>query len=314
MRDEWREAALSDVLEQVRRPVDVGDLEEVRYAGVRWYAAGVYERDVVPASDVKATELNRIQSGDIVYNRMWVTKASFGIVDDAADGCLVTNDFPIFNAKPGVALAEYIALMFFWPPFLETASDSASGTTERRRLNEKVFLTLTVPLPPFDEQRRIVDLIGSVDAAIEAVERLLSETRHILGAMRACLPGEEVPLSDLLVEIKTGRSPRGVERIPTGDEKAVLKVSAIGNEGFVSTEVKVVDTEQALDKNTRVNANDVLMVRASGALDRVGVVCRVLDDHPQLYLSDKTLRLSPRFDRVKAAWLAAALKSPSARQ
>src|SRR5690606_41225352 len=62
--------------------VNVSDIDYVPYAGVRLNAGGVYAREVVPAKEVKARTLTRITKGHIVYNRMWATKGSFGVVDE----------------------------------------------------------------------------------------------------------------------------------------------------------------------------------------------------------------------------------------
>ena len=161
---------LGEVLTQVSRPVAVADLDSVPYAGVRWYAGGVYERDVVDASSVKGKTLSRIHAGDVVYNRMWATKASFGVAGQDVDGCLVTNDFPSFVTTTGEALDRYIGLLFHDKAFQERASARATGTTERRRLKEPDFLDIEVYLPTLPEQKRIVDLIGALDEAIEAAE------------------------------------------------------------------------------------------------------------------------------------------------
>jgi type I restriction enzyme S subunit len=162
---------MGDALTQIYRPVPVVDLDIVPYAGVRWYAEGVYRRGDVVASTIKAKVLTRLLAGDIVYNRMWATKASFGVAGTEVDGCLVTNDFPIFAADPNKASPVFIKLLFLNADFQKQAAERATGTTERRRLKEADFLDLRVPLPPLPEQRRIVDLIGALDEAIEAAEQ-----------------------------------------------------------------------------------------------------------------------------------------------
>ena len=139
MRDGWREVRLGDVVEQVQRPVAVAELAEVPYAGVRWYAEGVYARPVEDAKDVKAKTLNVMKPGDITYNRMWATKAAFGVADESLNGCMVTNDFPLFVAGDRL-VPGYLSLVFTTPHFQALAAGLATGTTERRRLKEKDFL------------------------------------------------------------------------------------------------------------------------------------------------------------------------------
>ena len=150
--EEWPPTPLGQLLTQVQRPERIADLASVPYAGVRWYAEGVYARDSVDPSLVKAVRLNRLHLGDITYNRMWATKAAFGVVGSEAAGCLVTNDFPIFEARDGLD-AGYLALVFASRPFQEVAATLAVGTTERKRLKEKDFLSIRISLPPLPAQR-----------------------------------------------------------------------------------------------------------------------------------------------------------------
>jgi type I restriction enzyme S subunit len=176
MESRWRQLELGKLLQQVNRRVAVEDLQIVPFAGVRWYALGVYARDEVPASGVKTTHLNRIEEGDIVYNRMWATKAAFGVVGSEESGCLVTNDFPLFVTL-GDVVPEFLGLVFQMSSFQSAASLLATGTTERRRLKEKDFLSIEIGIPTAVEQRRIVDLVSSVDSYIDALHQQADSAR-----------------------------------------------------------------------------------------------------------------------------------------
>lgn len=169
MHDGWRTESLEHLLTRPNdRGTPVDDLQEVRYAGVRLYAQGVYERETVSAAKIKAKQLWWLQEDDVIYNRMWATKASFGIVGPEAAGCYVTNDFPIFRARSGVALPAYIGLIFQSAEFQAMAASAAVGTTDRKRLHERDLLRLQLQVPQVDEQRRIVDLIRQLDRATAA--------------------------------------------------------------------------------------------------------------------------------------------------
>lgn len=164
MRDGWREFELGDLLRPGGETVSVSQLARVDYAGVRWYALGVYRRDSVDSSAVKAKELKRISPNQVVYNRMWATKAAFGVAGAEVDGCVVTNDFPVFDVGPQL-LPAYLRFVFTMPEFQSRAAGLAVGTTERRRLLERDFLRIPVAFPSLAEQYRIVDLVSTVDRA-----------------------------------------------------------------------------------------------------------------------------------------------------
>ncbi len=52
-----------------------------------------------------------LSAGDITYNRMWATKGAFGVASSDVEGCMVTNDFPVFRSK-GAVLPEFLRLVF----------------------------------------------------------------------------------------------------------------------------------------------------------------------------------------------------------
>lgn len=207
---DWRRTTLGEVTTQVSRTVRVEDLTEARYAGVRWYVGGVYARETVPAKEIKGKLLYRIKSDDIVYNRMWATKASFGLVKNDADGCFVTNDFPVFTANPDAVLPEYVEAVFHTGSFKSEAAGRAVGTTERRRLHVRDFANIPVMLPPLPVQKRIIGVISSVDDQINALETEADALAGVMAVMRSQLlqPGDDwdnVTVGDL-AETRTGRA------------------------------------------------------------------------------------------------------------
>jgi type I restriction enzyme S subunit len=90
-------------------------------------------------------------------------------------------------------------------------------------------------------------------------------------------------------------------------------VSAVHPWGFRPKESKALaPTESAFDESHRVSPDDVLITRANTS-ELVGASCLVTEEHPNLYLCDKTLRLIPT-DSVRPAALVAVLNSPQARR
>ncbi|MBA8848743.1 restriction endonuclease subunit S [Microcella alkalica] len=222
----------------------VSSVDSVPYAGVRWYVGGVYEREVVPASMVKSKSLSRIETGDIVYNRMWATKASFGVAGDDVDGCLVTNDFPAFRADPNQAVSDYIGLLFESKSFQESAAARATGTTERRRLKEADFLDITVYLPPLAEQRRIVDLIGAVDGAIEAADEVAETTAATYEAALQTISSSLYPrvtVGDVLLVAKAGGTPSRKAADYFGAGTPWLKSGEVDNPAIVFAEESITE-------------------------------------------------------------------------
>jgi type I restriction enzyme, S subunit len=261
------------VLHQVHRPVAVQNLQKVRFAGVRWYTAGVYKRDTVPAAKVKTKTLDRIAVGDIVYNRMWATKSSFGVVGLEADGCLVTNDFPIFLPQNDGILAEYVSLLFHWERFRRLAALAATGTTERRRLNERDFVNIQLPVPPLYEQRRIVDLIEALDDTIAATELVVRRTAALYRQNHVRLRPPDVghqPLSVLVAGARSGGTPsrKGVGLY--GGDIPWVKSGEVNNPCILKTEETI--TEAAVRESSAwlVPAGAILVAMYGATAAQVG--------------------------------------------
>lgn len=71
------------------------------------------------------------------------------------------------------------------PEMLSTYKGMAQGSINRRRsLPWKTFAAIEVEVPPLEEQQRIVDLIGSLDDAIDAADAAAETARASTGELR----------------------------------------------------------------------------------------------------------------------------------
>jgi type I restriction enzyme S subunit len=314
MRDGWEVLQFGEVLnlDVVKTPVVDG--RQYPIVGVLGYGRGLLYRDPVASESTSYRELNRIGPNQLVYSKLKAFEGAITVTPADLPECYASGEFPTFAPTARVVPA-FINLMTQRSELWEMLAVNSKGMGGRReRLNPLDFLTMSAVFPPVLEQRRIVDLVGALDTTITAVSETLKSLRHLRSMVVEVLPGELTPLGELLLRVEAGKSPSGEDRRPLSGERAVLKVSAIGPSGFDPSEVKVVPSDEPLPSGSDVRNGDVLMVRASGTVNRVGITCRVQGDHPQLHLCDKTLRLVPRIDRVDAWWLNGALSSAHSRR
>lgn len=137
----------------------------------------MYPKERKPGSEIKAAKLYRVQQGDFVYNRLFAWKGSFAVATEYNDGCFVSNEFPCFTANN-----ERLDPQFLWYYFSrESAWNDALGLshgatpTSRNRLKEEHFLRLQIPLPPLEEQLRIVAGVDRLAAKIEEAQQLVRD-------------------------------------------------------------------------------------------------------------------------------------------
>jgi type I restriction enzyme S subunit len=169
MPNPWPVVSLGELLTPVSRPEPVNAEKTYHILGAHWYAQGLYTKEVTAGTGVRANALYRVEQGDFVYNRLFAWKGSFAVANKENHGCYVSNEFPCFKVNAlrldGQFLWRYFSRSSMWD---EALSESTGGTpTSRNRLKEGKFLAFKIPLPPLDDQRRIVARIEKLAAKIE---------------------------------------------------------------------------------------------------------------------------------------------------
>jgi len=160
-------------LDQLLRPVcreeAVDPHREYALLGARWYAQGLYTKEIKLGTQVRAQKLFRVREGDFVYNRLFAWKGSFAIATSADDGCYVSNEFPCFDVRADALEPHYLQWYFSREAAWNEALGLSFGATptSRNRLKQENLLRMTIPLPSLAEQRRIVAKIDQLAARID---------------------------------------------------------------------------------------------------------------------------------------------------
>lgn len=192
-------------------------------------------------------------------------------------------------------------------------SDSGLNLTKAR------FAGLHVPVPPLDEQHRIVAVLeghlSRLDAARDYVDAAARRTdswrRATIDEAVAQSGPESCTLADLVDRIEAGRSFGGSAPPARDDEWGVVRVSAMTWGEFRPQENKAVP-EAAVDPRYEIRPGDLLVSRAN-TTEYVGAPVLVGATRPRLLLSDKSLRLVPR-KGVNPRWLVEVLGTRASRR
>ena len=100
-----------------------------------------------------------------------------------------------------------------------------------------------------------------------------------------------VRLGDVIVDLENGWSPKCHNRPAAGEEWGVLKVSAVSSGEYRETENKALPTQLQPKPGLQVQSGDILITRASGAAQLVGVSTLVESTRRKLMICDKIFRI-----------------------
>src|ERR1700685_1830579 len=180
----WPAVSLGDLLIKNEKMLSLIPDEQYREVTIRLWGKGVILRRVVTGAESASERRFQVSTDQFILSRIDARNGAAGIVPAELNGAIVTNDFPSFETNPARLLPPFLGWLSKTPGFLDMCRRASEGTTNRVRLKEDRFLRLTIPLPPLDEQRRIVARINSLATKIE-------EARHrvlrVDGGWRALL-------------------------------------------------------------------------------------------------------------------------------
>jgi len=181
---------------------------------------------------------------------------------------------------------------------------------------------IQVPLPPLDEQRRIVRLLDRAAEIRRRADAARAKTRAIVSALFLDMFGDPAtnpkrwrvgPLDTLLDRIDGGWSPVCDNTRPSEGAWGVLKLSAIKSSGFDTTEAKYLPDQTAARPALEVRNGDLLLTRKN-TLELVGTAAIVTSAQRRLMLPDTVFRLLPTSPKAFAPrFLCELINAPSFR-
>ncbi len=173
----WPRVELGEVTSPVDRSEPVRPDATYQLLGMRSRIGGPFLRETKLGSEISAARLNMVAAGDFIYSRLFAWQGSFGVVPEDLDRKFVSSEFPLFSIKTKRLDGRFLTLWFGLPSTQRQVREYCYGSTPttRNRFKERHFTKLRAPLPPLEEQRRVV-------ARFDQVARLIAKRRKALAA------------------------------------------------------------------------------------------------------------------------------------
>jgi type I restriction enzyme S subunit len=219
----WPSVALGAVMRKSGEWIDVDPEQEYAQVTVRLWGKGVALRGRTSGTQIAASRQVAVRTGQFILSRIDARNGAFGLVPSELDGALVSNDFPAFDLDTSRIVPAFLAWLSKTHDFVELCQRASEGTTNRVRLKEERFLAAEIPLPPLDEQRRIVARIEALAARIEEARGLkrftASESQRFWKVLSRIARDTQWPVRrlDEMVEFLDGR------RIPLSEAERATR-------------------------------------------------------------------------------------------
>lgn len=205
--------------------------------------------------------------------------------------------------------------------FLKYALDAmdyrphVNGTT-RLKLTQKAMNAMPTPLPPLQEQERIVAAIeehlSRLDAAESAVVSARARLRQLAAKVKEAVITEAplVPLADLALESRYGTS---VKCNYASSGPGVIRIPNIVDESVLVDDLKYATDRAGVPPEVLLREGDVVFVRTNGSRDLIGRAAVASGDAVGLGFASYLIRYRLRAD-VDPHYLCAVMSAPSTRR
>lgn len=237
----------------------------------------------------------RFQNGDTLFARITpcVENGKIGFVDFLAPGQVGfgSTEFIVLGPRDGSCDPKFIYFLARSGNVRSTAIARMTGTSGRQRVPLSVFQEeLDVLLPPLHEQRKIAEILSTVNDAIERTEGVIQQVQVVKrGLMQQLLtrgiPGRHTRFK----RTEVGEKPADWQVVKLGDVAEVVSGFAIGpsrrpgsnrkryltvanvQAGYVHLgEPRFMEVTPTEYKNRQIMAGDILVVEGHAQISELG--------------------------------------------
>ncbi|HEY9166391.1 MAG TPA: restriction endonuclease subunit S [Candidatus Kryptonia bacterium] len=262
-----KRVVLGDVLHLLLDEVPVDPLREYMIAGVYSFARGLLARGPLAGSSTTYKKLNRLHRGDFVISEPKAWEGAIAKVTESFDGWYVSPVFPTFRADSEQLDINYLDWYCKQSNVWERLRFKSRGIGARREtVSPDQFLSIEIPLPPLENQRRIVARIEGLAAKIKEVRKLrdeaLAESSVLLDAYFEKLissPSTKMKLLSEVAEI----NPRlvGASVLEPSKEVSFVPMSAVDDVSGKILHPVIKKCEEVWKGHTRFQNGDVIFAR-----------------------------------------------------
>ena len=180
---DWPVVALGEVAKRVQRPEAPQPGTPYKQIGVRLWGQGAYQRETVDGSETKYPVFYRVEKDDVIVNKIWARNGSVAVVTADLAGSFGSAEFPTYEVDRAILLPGWFAWFTKTPELWEQCDNLSRGTSGQNRLRPERFLDVRLPLPPLDEQRRIVARLDKVAALVAERSKVIEAAERDANAM-----------------------------------------------------------------------------------------------------------------------------------
>ncbi len=179
----WTEVRVGDFCEQPQYGYTASAISEPmgpKFLRITDIQNGHVDWDTVPFCQCSNPQQYLLRDGDIVFARTGATTGKSFLIKGCPDA--VFASYLIRLRVKQMVTPDYLYRYFQTPSYWSQITEQKKGTGQPN-VNGQKLANIQVPIPPSEEQRRIVSYLDNLQSKIDELKKLQAETQKELNAL-----------------------------------------------------------------------------------------------------------------------------------
>ena len=184
----WSVTKLRRLITQVTDPLKVQQDQVYREIGIRSWGRGIFHKDPVMGAHLGDKKVFNIRPGELVLNIVFAWEGAVAMVSEDDKGMIASHRFPTFQHMDALVHLDYLLMLLqseHGRALMGLNSPGAAGRNRTIRIDS--FLDEEIPLPPPEEQKKIVTAFRSNEQRLQFLSTKVRVAVELLKEFRTSL-------------------------------------------------------------------------------------------------------------------------------
>lgn len=188
---EWGTEQIGKIFKTIENPITLEDSKKYTRLTVKRNNVGIVFRDRVFGKEILVTKQHSVRAGDFIISNKQIIHRACGVIPKDHEGSVVSIEYTMLRPSNQI-LVEYMNLFSHTDLFKKMIIITTQGVhIEKYVFLVDEWLSFKIPLPPIEEQRKIVKIISNVEEIIKKEENHESHLKNLKkGLIKKILSGQ----------------------------------------------------------------------------------------------------------------------------
>jgi type I restriction enzyme, S subunit len=185
--DGWSAMEIGEALELECRSIRPEDDTSYELISIRRRHGGMFPRESLRGREILTKAMQRVVPGNFVIARRQIVHGACAIAADEFASSIMSMSYSSFRGTIR-CLPDYFFRLAQQPKLVKYFWDASHGVVvEKLNFQQEDWLQRSVTLPPVEEQRRIIEILDTIDNAIQISERLIVKHQALYDGLASVL-------------------------------------------------------------------------------------------------------------------------------